>query len=117
MKHGESQLQRNCVKWFRLQYPELSLLLFAVPNGSKRDAITASILKAEGVVSGVSDLILLVPNADYHALCIEMKFGTNNPTDNQKSWGKAAEKYGNKYAVVRSFEQFRQAVNDYLYFG
>ena len=33
--HEESQLQRICVKWFRLQYPELAVLLFAVPNGGQ----------------------------------------------------------------------------------
>jgi len=38
-------------------YPEL-LWLFAVPNGGQRNIVTAVRLRAEGVRSGVSDIIL-----------------------------------------------------------
>lgn len=62
-----------CVKYFNLRYPKLKGRLFAVPNGGRRDAVTASKLKAEGVIAGVSDLILLKSNRDYGALLIEMK--------------------------------------------
>lgn len=56
-------------------------LLFAIPNGGKRDGITASRLKAEGVKSGVPDLMLPVPSAaakglsgvSYSGLFIELK--------------------------------------------
>ena len=61
MKHEESHIQRNCVKWFRLAYPKLARLLFAVPNGGKRGIREAAIMKAEGVVAGVADLLLLIP--------------------------------------------------------
>lgn len=36
-RHIESQIQQSCVKWFRLQFPEIGLLLFAVPNGGARN--------------------------------------------------------------------------------
>ena len=73
MSHPESILQRQCVKWFRLQYAGIGNLLFAVPNGGFRSPIEAKIMKGEGVVSGVSDLILLYSNNGYNSLCIEMK--------------------------------------------
>ena len=116
MAHKESAIQRSCVQWFRLQYPELRLLLFAVPNGGGRSKIEASIMKGEGVVSGVSDLILLVPNEKAHALCIEMKTPskTSRQSDNQKKWATAARDNGYDYAVVRSLDEFRWVVNDYL---
>ena len=60
MKHIESRLQIACVRWFRMAYPKYKLMLFSVPNGGKRTLMEAIIMKNEGVVSGVSDLILLV---------------------------------------------------------
>jgi hypothetical protein len=69
----EHRLQAACVRWFNLQYPQLEGRLFAVPNGGRRDAVTGAKLKAEGVVPGVSDLILLKRNRHYGALLIEMK--------------------------------------------
>lgn len=53
-------------------YPMLKYM-FAIPNGGKRDKITASKLKAEGVKPGVPDIMLPVPNSGYSGLFIEMK--------------------------------------------
>lgn len=53
-------MQRMCVGWFRLQYPAVGKLLFAVPNGGARSRTEAAIMKAEGVTAGVTDLILLL---------------------------------------------------------
>lgn len=116
MRHRESDLQIACVTWFRLQFPSLALLLFAVPNGGARDAREGARLKREGVTAGVADLILLHPNASYHALCIEMKTtdkdSRQRPT--QKAWQQAAESVGNKYVVVRSFDDFRREIVQYF---
>ena len=114
MRNNESKLQKTCIVWFRLQYPGLEKLLFAVPNGSKRDRITAAILKSEGVVSGVADLILLIPKKGYASLCIEMKAGKNKQSDNQIAWQQTAEAAGNRYVVCRSFEEFKREVDFYL---
>lgn len=82
----EHRLQAACVRWFRLQYPKHSHNLFAVPNGGKRDRVTAAKLKAEGVVAGVSDLILLLPRGPYHGLLIEMKTRTGRQAESQREW-------------------------------
>ena len=70
MKNIESKIQIACVNWFRYQYPEYKKLLFSVPNGGARNSITGAILKAEGALSGVSDLILLKPNKSYSTLAL-----------------------------------------------
>lgn len=114
MIHEESILQRNCVAWFRLQYRALAPLLFAVPNGGGRSRVEAAIMKAEGVTPGVSDLILLVPRGGHNALCIEMKTLQGRQSPAQKAWMAAAVKAGAVYAVCRSFDGFRELVNDYL---
>ena len=71
--HIESEMQRSCKRWFDLQYPKLSCLLFAVPNGGARNSREAAIMKAEGVTAGVADMILLIPRHGYGCLCIEFK--------------------------------------------
>lgn len=48
--------QVNYVKWFRRTYP--TVLIFAIPNGGIRDAITAFRLKQEGVEADVPDLFV-----------------------------------------------------------
>lgn len=114
MKNIESKIQIACVNWFRYQYPEYKKLLFSVPNGGARNSITGAILKVEGALSGVSDLILLKPNKYYSTLCIEMKQPKGYQQDSQKEWQKAVESVGNKYVVCRSLEEFVKVVNDYL---
>lgn len=61
--------QVGLVQWFRLAYPHL--LMFAIPNGEKRAISVAKRLKAEGVVSGVPDLAICLPNGQM--LWVEMK--------------------------------------------
>jgi len=114
MKHPESDLQANCIKWFRYQYPQLKLCLFSVPNGSKRTKSQQAILKKEGSVSGVSDLILLVPNSEFNSLCLEAKIKPNKQSESQIEFEKAVTNFGNCYKVFYTFEEFRSIVSSYL---
>lgn len=115
--HEESNIQRVCVRWFRLQYPHLGKLLFAVPNGGSRNVAEARILQAEGVMRGVADILLLAPsgNAEHNYLCIEMKTEKGRQQETQKEWQEAVEKYGGgKYAICRSLDDFMATINEYL---
>ncbi len=114
MRHRESDLQIACVRWFAMQYPRYRGLLFAVPNGGSRNRIEAARMKAEGMVTGVSDLILLVPRGHFGALCIELKTETGRLSPAQKEWLQWAEMNGNKCIVVRHIEQFIEEVNECL---
>lgn len=112
----EHHIQCACVNWFRFQYPEYRSLLFAVPNGGARSKATAGRLKAEGVVAGVADLLLLLPSSGYHGLCIEMKTRTGRQSDLQKEWQAEVEWQGYKYEVCRSLDEFIKTINEYLEF-
>lgn len=114
MKLEESKLQQACVRWFNLQYPHWRMLLFAVPNGGSRSLTEAVRFKKEGVVPGVSDLILLVPNSKMQILCVEMKTRRGQQTENQKFFQISIENSGNKYAVCRSFDDFVAIVKNHL---
>ena len=111
---SESQIQHTCLQWFRLRYPSLALLLFAVPNGGKRDTRTGAQMKYEGAVRGVSDFILLVPKKGYASLCIEMKKPGGRQSPSQRMWQRAVEQYRSKYALCHSLDEFMNEVNAYL---
>ena len=126
MNAHEHRIQCACVRWFAYQYPQYEGLLFACPNGGARDKVTGAMLKAEGVIAGVADLILLVPSnhttlddgrtwyRPIHALCIEMKTEKGRQSPEQKAWQKKIEAHGYKYAVCRSLDDFIETVNGYL---
>lgn len=110
----EHRIQCSCVRWFRMEYPELRRMLFAVPNGGRRDAVTGQKLKDEGATSGVADLILLRPNRCYGCLAIEMKKPGGRQAESQKEWQADCERYGNRYVVCHSLDEFIDEVNSYL---
>lgn len=110
----QHELQVSCVNWFSYEHQEYKGLLFAVPNGGRRDAVTGGMLKADGVVAGVSDLILLVPRKGHHALCIEMKTAVGRQSEAQKEWQWRVEAQGYRYDVVRSLQEFISTINNYL---
>lgn len=114
MRDIEHRLQCACVKWFRLQYPGLAMLLFAIPNGGARNAVTGQRLKEEGVVAGVADLFLSAPNSESHGLYIEMKTAKGVQSPSQRSFQAAVEEQGYVYAVCRSFEEFRGCMEAYI---
>lgn len=123
-REEEHRLQCQCVAWFRDTYPALSMLFFAVPNGgaigqskSKAEHEKAGAKrKAEGVLAGVSDLILLVSCGGYHGLCIEMKTSERGSVQSrsQKTFEKAVTLQGYKYIVPRTLEEFQWEVMSYL---
>lgn len=113
-KNEEHRLQCACVKWFRYKYPKLAKLLYAIPNGSRRDAITGKILKDEGVVRGVSDLNLDIANRFYHGLRIEMKTPTGTQSKEQKEFQSLVEAQGFKYILCRSLNDFIKQITIYI---
>ena len=111
---SESQIQHDCLVWFRLQYPKLARMIFTVPNGGKRDAKTGARMKYEGAVRGVADLILLIPKKGWASLCIEMKTPKGTQSEHQRTWQTEAERYQNKYVICHSLQEFINEVNSYL---
>lgn len=108
----ESDLQETCVQWFRIQYPDK--LIFAIPNGGKRNKFEAFRLKKQGVMSGVPDLCISEPLGAYHGLYVELKVEKRKPTQNQEEVMSKLAARGYKTEVCREFEQFQTIVNGYL---
>ena len=112
---SEHSEQVKTVSWFRLQYPRLASCLFAIPNGGKRDKITATMLKSEGVLAGVPDLFLMVAKGSYHGLFVEMKSLTGRLSQSQKDFKIEAEKQGYLVIVAHGFDEAREQIHGYLF--
>lgn len=106
-RHIEESIQVACVKWFRLQYP--NLVIFSVPNGGSRNLYEAKNMKESGTLAGVADLVI-VGNGG-RVLFIEMKAGKNKQEDSQVLFQNKVEKLGHKYIICRSKEQFMKEVD------
>lgn len=57
LTESEAKIQSDCFLWFHNNFPHLRGLLYHVPNGEKRDPITAKKLQAMGVVPGIPDIL------------------------------------------------------------
>lgn len=113
----EMKIQAECVKIAWNEFPETRYCLFHVANEIDRpdsNPMLGAMRRAEGIVRGVSDLILMLPRKGFHALCIEMKTETGYQSSFQKDWQKIVESNGYKYVVCRSVEQFRDILTEYL---
>jgi hypothetical protein len=115
--HPESQLQRQCVAWFRIYYS--NHLIFAIPNGAKRGPALAAIMKAEGVTAGVPDLFVaalgihdgrVVPG-----LFIEMKYDKGKSTPTQKHIQSRLANAGYVVTECRTLPEFQSIIDNYFH--
>ena len=106
-RHIEESIQVACVKWFRLQYP--NLVIFAVPNGGSRNLYEAKNMKESGTLAGVADLVIVGNGGK--VLFVEMKAGKNKQEDSQVLFQNKVEKLGHRYIICRSKEQFMKELD------
>ena len=108
-RHIESQIQRQMVSWFRLQYPRY--IIAAIPNGGQRSSLEAKIMKGEGVLAGFSDLIII---AQGNVLFIEVKTKDGKQSDLQIKFQSDVERLGFQYSICRSLEDFIMTVEKWV---
>jgi hypothetical protein len=73
-----------------------------------------NILKAEGAMAGMPDLMVCMASGGYHALFIEMKTEKGKLSDTQKIVHAQLINAGYCVKVCRSFEEFTQTIKTYL---
>ena len=103
--HQESQFQRAIVKYLRLR----NIFCFSVPNGVHLTTIQSRIAVAEGLLHGVSDLIVLTPNKVTFAE-VKNPNGKGRQSDNQKEFQKKVESLGFEYTIWDSWDKVEQFV-------
>jgi hypothetical protein len=122
---GEIEHREQCavVAWARAmkrQEPRL-WLLYAIPNGGVRSKAAAGKLKAEGVLAGMPDLCLPVPEISpsgllhrSNALYIEMKSAKGKLSDRQKRVIHDLRAARNRVEVCRSADEAIAVIRNYL---
>lgn len=115
-KSCEETEQINLFRWAAFaenKYPELKLM-YHVPNEGKRSAATGSRLKQAGLKPGVPDIALPVARGGYIGLYIELKYGRNKATENQKNWLRNLESQNHLTAVCYGWEQAKDLIEAYM---
>jgi len=121
-EHLEQAALFQWAEVYKNRVPALEML-FAVPNGGKRHVKTAITLKAEGVKAGVPDVWLPVPvnrprldhpDLKYNGLVIEMKFGKNKTTPEQKEWLQKLTEHGWLSVIAYSWVEAARYICAYL---
>jgi hypothetical protein len=111
----ESTLQAACYKTANHLIPITRGYLYAVPNGAYLANKTEAMkLIATGLLPGVADMCLDLPNKQYHGLKIELKVKGKKQSDQQKLYQKRVEAVGYKYVVVDTLTDFLNSITDYL---
>lgn len=113
---SESQEQQALFEWASWQsgkYPELALL-FHIPNEGLRNPRTGARLKREGLKAGIPDICLPVARGGYHGLYIELKVGSNKPTEKQLKWLEALTRQGYCAYWCVGWETAADRIDEYL---
>jgi hypothetical protein len=103
-RHLEAIEQRLFVQRYRLDPRTRDLPACAIPNGGRRGAREAAMLKAEGVTAGAPDWVLFVPTSGWAGLALEFKSptGKGRVTNTQADFHEALRRQGWMVAVVTS---------------
>lgn len=133
-KISESSIQQSCFLWlnntYGLKHHSPRLKMFSVSNEAillmasilksyrvpesivnKATALTIDKMKSMGMVNGVSDTIVVLPNK---TLFCEFKTSVGVQSTSQKEFQQIVTDLGQEYHVVRSLEQFKEIINENL---
>lgn len=117
MRQQEHNEQVRLFAWARREVerrPELELL-FAIPNGGARSAVTGARLKEEGVRRGVPDMMLPVARGGFHGMFIELKADAKaRPTKEQTLWLAQLSERGYRAVVCHGAGEAQAALLEYL---
>jgi hypothetical protein len=118
--HSEDDEAMWLIEWRDLHvrnHPLLDLL-FAIPNGGKRDPREAARLKRMGVKAGVVDYFLPVPMVSRRGtecgLWIELKTLDGRVSNEQACWGKLMLEQGYAFKVAHGWIGAARAICAYL---
>ena len=115
---SEHSEQAAVVEYIQRKYP--SALFWATPNGAmmgggRLGAVRMNSLKREGLLPGVSDLIIFEPRGKYSAMFLEMKRTKGGVASENQMWFlREAEKRGGFGIVAFGYNEAVEAVDNYL---
>ena len=111
----ESEEQKALFDWWQHSRHAPHLVMYHIPNGGRRDAITGARLKAEGVVAGVPDIFLAVPRQGFHGLYVELKRQKGGSLESsQEDIIARLRQAGYRVEVCMGWWEAREAIENYL---
>jgi hypothetical protein len=115
-QHLEAIEQRLFVQRWRLDPRTRDLPACAIPNGGRRGAREAALMKAEGVVAGAPDWVLLVGRGGQTGLALEFKSptGTGRVSEAQEIFHTRLADHGWRVEIIQSAAAAWQVVTEYL---
>lgn len=105
-KREEDALQQQVAAYLDWALPA-PLKWLHIPNGGRRDAVTAAILKSFGVKPGAADVLILRPQG---FIWIELKAPKGVLSEDQKAWRDWCRSIGAPWFVCRSLEDVIEAL-------
>lgn len=110
MNREEDILQAEIVTWYSLEYgKEHNKCLFHCNNKAK-NAIEGNRMKAMGVKTGVSDLILVAKGS---VIFVELKAQKGKQDPEQVIFENQVKALGNTYVIIRSLDEFKSICKKY----
>jgi hypothetical protein len=99
-KKSEETIQKEIINFCKLN----KILIFCVPNEAARNN---SKFIGMGVLSGVSDLVLILQNK---IIFVELKTHKGIQSEKQKEFESKVLELGNQYIVIRSLDEFKKLI-------
>lgn len=113
----EENMHMRIVRLMAETFPEYSPMLVHNANEFKGTVSQGAKRKALGVRKGFPDFSFYIPTPYYHGLHIELKYGKNKQSEEQKYYEQMLTKYGYQYVVCKSEEEFIKGINQYIILG
>mgnify|MGYP006935479303 CR=1 FL=1 len=106
-EHGE---QVSVVEWCEWNH----IPVFAIPNGANKSIAARMKFKAEGLRSGIPDLMIPLASGYKHGLFVEMKSKKGVVSEKQAFWMKLLEGNGYEVKLCRSADAAIAEIKNYL---
>ena len=91
----------------------LHIPIVHIPNEGKRSLSYAARMKRMGLRSGFPDLLVPLARGGYHGLFVEMKYGKNKTTKEQKEWLERLSAEGYACAVCYNAAEAIKTIESY----
>jgi hypothetical protein len=110
MNRNEDKLQAQIVAWYSLEYGNKHYKCLFHCNNKAKNAIEGNKMKAMGVKTGVTDLILVV---NEKVIFIELKTDIGKQGKEQKIFETQVKSLNQIYILVRTLEEFKEICKKY----
>ena len=99
---GEHNLQARVLRYL-VENHAPDIFGFAIPNAGRRSCRAAASLKAEGMMRGVADTCIMLPEG--RTGWLELKTLKGRQSDEQRGFQARCWRLGHEYALARTFDE------------